>query len=69
MARQTRPTRPFGTADHRVDTAENDAELVLVLDRLADAFWIPCPHYIGEGRWKVTSWRSYPGPYNKKAAP
>jgi hypothetical protein len=70
MALETKPrhprdTRPFGTADHRVDNANGDTELVRILDWLADEQWISgAPILIGideDGScmWKIASWRSH----------
>lgn len=64
-ARHPRDTRPFGTADHRVDNACGDDELVKILDWLSDEQWIPgAPILIGideDGAclWKIPSWRSH----------
>jgi len=71
MALETKPrhprdTRPFGTADHRVDSATGDTELVSILDWLADEQWIPgAPLAVdtsdGNGNivYKIVSWRSH----------
>jgi len=73
MALETKPrhprdTRPFGTADHRVDSAIGDDELVKILDWLADEQWIPGAPILIEiaetnngyaCAWKIISWRSH----------
>jgi len=64
-ARHPRDARPFGTADHRVDSAIGDAQLVSILDWLADEQWIPgAAVLVGldayfECMWKIVSWRSH----------
>ena len=67
--RHPRDTRPFGTADHRVDEAYGDQQLADLLDYLADEQWIPgAPlfiEYVNQEPdgivclYKVVSWRSH----------